>query len=285
MGTHFFSPANVMKLLENVRGAKASDATIATCMKMGKDIEKWPVLAGNTPGFIGNRMVRRYGEGARELLHAGLTPKQVDDTAEAFGMRMGPLAMADLAGLDVGVQGRKRSGVYNPKRVIVDALVEAGRFGQKANKGYYNYGGNREWNEAPEALALIRGCVQELGLQPRQLSEDERVALLFLPLINEGFKILEEGFAERPSDIDVVYVHGYSFPRYRGGPMHYAEEDLKLPKVLETLRSMQIKPARLLEICVERGVTLTQFWGSPEGKEFKVGIVKRAYDGAPLPKL
>merc|ERR1719171_337066 len=180
MGTHFFSPANQMKLLENVQGAMTADATIATAMKMGKDIGKWPVLAGNTPGFIGNRMVFLYFAAARDLLHSGTTPKQVDDAAEGFGMRMGPLAMADMAGLDVGVQGRKRSGQFNPKKIIVDALVDSGRLGQKASKGYYDYGTNRERNESPEANKIIAACLKEGGHTPEALTPDQCVERLFL---------------------------------------------------------------------------------------------------------
>merc|ERR1719387_1844096 len=246
-------------------------------MKMGKDIGKWPVLAGNTPGFIGNRMVFLYFAAARDLLHSGTTPKQVDDAAEGFGMRMGPLAMADMAGLDVGVQGRKRSGQFNPKKIIVDALVDSGRLGQKASKGYYDYGTNRERNESPEANKIIAACLKEGGHTPEALTPDQCVERLFLPMINEGFKILEEGHAARPSDIDAVYVHGYAFPRYRGGPMHYAEEELTLPRVVETLNKMGIQPAKLLTTCVEKGKSLTQFWNSKEGKEFQANIVKMDY--------
>jgi len=285
MGTHFFSPANQMKLLENVQGAMTADATIATCMKMGKDIGKWPVLAGNTPGFIGNRMVGLYGNAARDILLSGLTPKQVDDTAEAFGMRMGPLAMSDMVGLDVGSHERKEKGNYFPKTVIQDALLEAGCLGQKNGKGFYNYGGNRERLESAESNALIQAVAKENGRKTESLTPDQVVERLFLPMVNEGFKILEEGFAQRPSDIDVCYVHGYAFPRYRGGPMHYAEEDLGLPRVLNTLKQMNIKPSALLETCVAKNMKLTQFWNSKEGKEFQAQIVKRDYEGNPLSKM
>nr|QJU71803.1 peroxisomal bifunctional protein [Gambierdiscus pacificus] len=259
MATHFFSPANVMKLLENVRGAKTSDLTIASMMEWGRVISKWPILVGNCPGFVGNRMVNFYGGQARVMLEEGASVEQVDAAATEFGMKMGPLAMGDLVGLDLGIQAKKKAGQYLPDKVLQDALVEAGRLGQKSGAGFWDYDADRKKRPSPAVAQLLEQFSAKKNIVRRQLSNEEIVHRLFFPLINEGFRILQEGMAQRPADIDVCYVHGYSFPRYRGGPMFYADE-VGLPIVKETLEKIGIKPAKLLNDCIEAGVPLAKFW-------------------------
>mmetsp|Transcript_91882 Transcript_91882/g.205273 ORF Transcript_91882/g.205273 Transcript_91882/m.205273 type:complete len:720 (-) Transcript_91882:56-2215(-) len=259
MGTHFFSPANVMKLLENVRGSKTSDLTIATMMEWGRVIEKWPILVGNCPGFVGNRMINFYNFAARAMLEQGIGVPEVDSTATEFGMKMGPLAMGDLVGLDLGIQAKKKAGMFKPAEVIQDALVEAGRFGQKSSAGFWDYDKDRKKTPSAAVAKMVEEMAARKGVKPRQMTGEEIIHRLFFPLINEGFKILEEGMAQRPADIDVCYVHGYSFPRYRGGPMFYADE-VGLGAVKETLEQMKIRPAKLLSDCVAEGTTLTKFW-------------------------
>jgi len=243
MGTHFFSPANVMKLLENVRGARTSDETIATMMEWGKRIGKWVILVGNCPGFVGNRMIALYSEQARAMLEEGATPSQVDEVALGFGMRMGPLAMEDLVGLDLASQAIKKRGEWRPSSHVKHALVDAGRLGQKANKGYFDYA-DRKPQASPQAVQIIRQVAANKKVPQRELSKTEIEQRLFYPLINEGFKILEEGMAQSPADIDVCLVHGYSWPRYRGGPMLYADQ-VGLAKVLAGLEALKIQPAEL----------------------------------------
>jgi 3-hydroxyacyl-CoA dehydrogenase len=229
IGTHFFSPANVMRLLEAVRGAKSSNETIATTMKLGKTLRKVTVLAGNCDGFIGNRMVFRYGNQANFMLEEGALPDQVDGVAYDFGLPMGPIAMGDMAGLDVSWRIRKRKikdGLPQGQRysTIADKICELGRFGQKTQSGFYHYDqGSRAPVPDPKIAELIEQTSAELGLERRQISDDEIRKRLIYALINEGAKILEEGFALRPSDIDIIYIYGYGFPPYRGGPMFYAD--------------------------------------------------------------
>ena len=229
VGMHFFSPANVMKLLENVRGARTADDVVATVMKLAKTINKVPVLAGVCYGFIGNRMLRHYGREGQRCLIEGATPKQIDDAMEAFGMAMGPIAMGDLAGLDIGYKAREaltddQKGL--PKFYkIADALVEAGRLGQKSGKGYYRYDSDtRARMEDPDALKIISGVSTQLGIAKRNISDQEIVERCIYSLVNEGARVLEDGIAQRPSDIDVVYVFGYAFPVAKGGPMFYADQ-------------------------------------------------------------
>lgn len=258
MGTHFFSPANVMKLLENVRGAKTSDETIATMMEWGKRIGKWVILVGNCHGFVGNRMMALYSESARTMLEEGATPSQVDGVALAFGMRMGPLAVADLVGLDLGSQALKKTGQWKPSTVVVHALVEAGRLGQKSQKGFFDYV-ERKQQPSAEAIQIIKKVAENKKVAQRELSKTEIEQRLFFPLINEGFKILQEGMAQCPADVDVCYVHGYSWPRYRGGPMLYADQ-VGLAKVLAGLEALKIEPAQLLKQCVAEKTTLAKYW-------------------------
>lgn len=253
VGTHFFSPANVMKLLENVRGRQTSAQTIATVMALGKTLGKIPVLAGNCDGFIGNRMLMFYGSEAEYLLEEGATPEQIDRVMEAFGFAMGPFAMRDLAGNDVGFMIRRGRKLPADERwsPILERIVSAGRLGQKAGKGFYRYEGRTRIVDA-EVTALIESVSRELAIRRREIPDDEILDRLLHPLVNEGARILEEGIAIRASDIDVVYVYGYSFPAYRGGPMFSAEQS-GLQRVVDTMRRLapthgaRWRPAPLLE--------------------------------------
>jgi 3-hydroxyacyl-CoA dehydrogenase len=228
VGMHFFSPANVMRLLEVVRGDASGDATLQTAMSVGKRIGKVCVLSGMCYGFIGNRMLRHYGREAALCVMEGASPAQVDSAMERWGMAMGPLAVGDLAGLDIGYKAREQlSDEEKGPRVnylLADRLVEAGRLGQKSGSGYYRYdAATRTREEDPIVSEIIEATRAELGITPREIPDEEIIDRLTLALANEGACILEEGIAQRASDIDVVYCHGYGFPRFRGGPMHAAE--------------------------------------------------------------
>jgi 3-hydroxyacyl-CoA dehydrogenase len=271
MGTHFFSPANVMKLLENVRGKKTSDVTISTCMNWGKEIGKWPILVGNCPGFVGNRLIFVYSGMASKALEAGALPADVDAAIEGFGSQMGPFRMDDMVGLDLGIQARKKAGTFRPDVSIKGAVIDAGRLGQKNGKGYYDYADGRTATPSPEVNALITKMAQKKGAPKRTFTKEELVGRMFFPLVNEGFKVLEEGFCQRPADIDVCYVHGYGFPRYRGGPMYYADK-VGLKTVRDTLVEMGLKPAALLEECVNADSTLAKYW--PKFQKAKQGSSK-----------
>jgi len=235
VGMHFFSPANVMRLVENVRAAKSSPTTIATAMAEAKRIGKVAALVGNCHGFVGNRMLAFYSKEARRMILEGAKPSDIDRVAVKFGMPMGPFQMSDLVGLDLGWQGRKQRGDTDPKKNIQDALCESGRFGQKNGKGWYLYGKDRKPQRDEEVEKLILEVARNNGITPRSsISDSEILERLFFPLINEGFKILEGKFAQRPSDIDIIYAYGYGFPRFRGGPMHYADA-YGLSKIKSTL--------------------------------------------------
>ncbi|MDF8334952.1 3-hydroxyacyl-CoA dehydrogenase NAD-binding domain-containing protein [Novosphingobium cyanobacteriorum] len=227
VGCHFFSPANVMKLLENVRSAVTSPETIVTVMEMGKRIGKVPVLAGSTEGFIGNRMLQYYTGEAEFLLEQGATPEQIDRVATRFGMAMGPLSMRDMAGMDMAAVSRKERSANMPagERLspILERLVAAGRCGQKTGKGYYRYEGREKFSD-PETMEIIEGVAKEFGITRREFTDDEVEARLFAPLVNEGAKEIEDGTAIRASDIDVTWVNGYGFPVHRGGPMYWGEK-------------------------------------------------------------
>jgi 3-hydroxyacyl-CoA dehydrogenase len=243
LGMHFFSPANVMKLLEVVRGAASSDTVIATAMAVGKKIGKVSVLSGMCYGFIGNRMLRHYGREAALCLVEGGTPTQIDSAMESWGMAMGPLAVSDLAGLDIGYKAREQLTAEhkgNPASYMVaDRLVEAGRLGQKSGAGYYQYNPEtRQRHEDSTVMAIVAEVRRELGITPRHFEDDEIVNRLTLALANEGAKLLQEGIAQRASDIDVVYCYGYGFPRFKGGPMH-AIESMGLDKAVTLLNEFQ----------------------------------------------
>jgi 3-hydroxyacyl-CoA dehydrogenase len=222
IGTHFFSPANVMRLLEVVRGARTSKPVIATAMAVGRRIGKVPVLVGVCYGFVGNRMLHQRGREAEKLLQEGALPQQVDRVMTDFGLPMGPFAMGDLAGLDVGWRIRKGRGVTSP---VFDRICERGRFGQKTGAGFYRYEpGDRTPRPDPEVERIILEVSAELGIQRRPISDQEILERLLYPMVNEGARILEEGIAIRASDIDVIWVYGYGWPVYRGGPMFWADQ-------------------------------------------------------------
>ncbi len=245
IGMHFFSPANVMKLLEVVRGAKTGNDALMTVMRFAKTIGKVAVVSGVCDGFIGNRMLEQYLRQAMFLLDEGASPQRVDAALEEFGMAMGPFRMSDLAGNDVGWRIRKRRYVEKPQLAysrIADRLCELGRFGQKTGKGWYRYEpGRRDPIPDPAVDALIAGYRAEIGLAPRAVDADEIVDRCILALVNEGARVLEEGIALRASDIDLAYLAGYGFPRYRGGPMLYADM-LGLPDVLRRMQKYAANP-------------------------------------------
>ncbi len=236
VGTHFFSPANIMRLLEVVRGEQTSDETLATIMAIGKRLKKAAVVSLNAPGFIGNRMLFGYTAQANMLLLEGALPHQIDQALESFGLNMGPFRMMDLVGLDLGWRARKLSGKESPLHAkIGDELCEQDRYGQKSGAGYYNYSeGSRAPNPAPENEAVYEKISSENGFTRRDISDEEIVERCILALINEGADILSEGVAQRAADIDVVYINGYGFPLWRGGPMHHANA-MGLDKVIEKL--------------------------------------------------
>jgi 3-hydroxyacyl-CoA dehydrogenase len=229
IGLHFFSPANVMQMLEVVRGDKTAKTVIATSMALGKTIDKIPVLSLNERGFIGNRMLGGYTQQAGEIILQGALPEQVDRVIYDFGFNMGPFAMNDLVGLDLGWRARKMSGI-KPEDVpvtarVVDKLCELGRFGQKTNAGYYKYAeGSRQGTPDPDVAKLVVATSAELGIKRREIGDEEVLKRCLYPLINIGADLLERRVALRAADIDVVYVYGYGFPKYRGGPMYYADQ-------------------------------------------------------------
>ncbi|MFZ1737788.1 3-hydroxyacyl-CoA dehydrogenase NAD-binding domain-containing protein [Sphingorhabdus sp.] len=230
LGMHFFSPANVMKLLEVVRGEKTADDVLATAMAIGKKIGKVAVVAGVCDGFIGNRMLSKRQQPANELLMEGATPQQIDTVFTEFGFPMGPFQMADLAGMDIGWH---RDTSKEPTNVR-EAMCLAGRFGQKNGKGFYDYDEKRNRTPSPEALAIIEDFRSKSNRAKREISDQEIVERCLYPMVNEGYLILEEDMAQRASDIDVVWVYGYGWPVYRGGPMFWG--DLEGPaKIVEAL--------------------------------------------------
>jgi len=245
VGLHFFSPANVMKLLEVVRGAKTAKDVLATVMGLAKTIKKTAVVSGVCDGFIGNRMIEQYARQAGFLLDEGCTPQQVDRAIEKFGFAMGPFRMGDLAGNDIGWAIRKRRAIEHPGlrySKTADLLCEMGRFGQKTGKGWYDYApGRRDALPSAEVEAMILKHREALGLKPRKISDDEIVQRLVFALVNEGAHILEEGIAAKASDIDMVYITGYGFPIHRGGPMLYADQ-LGLFNVVQAMKRFATNP-------------------------------------------
>jgi len=221
LGTHFFSPANVMRLLEIVRGAATAPDAVATAVALGRRLDKVPVTVGVCYGFVGNRMLARRSVEAERLLLEGALPQEVDAAVTGFGFPMGPFAMADMAGLDVGWRIRKGRGERNE---IEDALCEAGHFGQKTGKGYFRYeAGSRTPLPDPEVERTILEVSSRAGIARRPIPPEEIVERMVYPMVNEGARILEEGIATRPGDIDVIWVYGYGWPVWRGGPMYYAD--------------------------------------------------------------
>ena len=263
IGTHFFSPANVMRLLEVVRGKQTDKSVLATTMKLGKALKKVPVVSGVCDGFIGNRMLEKYGQQSLFLLDEGASPQQVDAALAKFGMAMGPFTMYDMAGNDIGWEIRKRRYQERPDFAysrIADRICEQGRFGQKTGKGFYKYeAGNRKPIPDPEVEKIFSEYRKEINVKPRAISDEEIIERLIYALVNEGAYILEEGIALRASDIDMVYLTGYGFPPYRGGPMFYADT-VGLDKVLSAIQDFQKgyqgaqwKPAPLLVKLAKEG--------------------------------
>ena len=263
IGTHFFSPANVMKLMENVRGARTSPETIATVMKLSKKLGKVGVLVGVCDGFVGNRMLYAYRRQADFLLEEGALPEQIDRVIYDFGLPMGPYRMADLAGLDVSWRVRKAQAPTRPAHLryspIADRICERGRFGQKTGAGWYRYEeGSRVPIPDPAIHELIAGVSKELGIERRAIDDDEIVPRCLYPLVNEGAKILEEGLALRAGDVDVIWMHGYGFPRYRGGPMFWADL-VGLRTIYDAMSRLHdehgewLEPAPLLKRLAEAG--------------------------------
>jgi 3-hydroxyacyl-CoA dehydrogenase len=255
IGLHFFSPANVMKLLEIVRADHTSKEVIATSMKLAKTIGKIAVLVGVCPGFVGNRILGARGREAQKMVLEGAMPWDIDRVLYDFGFPMGPFAMSDLAGLDIGWVKEKSHG-----ETIRDVLCEADRRGQKTGAGYYDYDENRNAKPSPVTEKIIHDFVARSGRNPRKISDEEILERCLYPMINEGAKILDEKKAIRPSDIDVVWVNGYGWPVYRGGPMHYGDS-VGLDKVLAKMKEFQatmgdaFKPAPLLEKLAAEGKT------------------------------
>jgi len=268
IGTHFFSPANVMRLLEIVRGKRTCKPVIATCMQLSKKIGKIGVLVGNCRGFVGNRMFGPYVRESVFLVEEGTSVEAVDQALTEFGMAMGPLAVGDLAGLDVGWRVRKeyrhleKPGVR--QAMAGDRLCEIGRYGQKTGAGWYKYDENRRASPDPEVAALVRQWTAEAGIPQRRISADEIVDRCVYALVNEGARILEEGYALRAVDIDIIYLNGYGFPAYRGGPMWFADT-VGLKKVYDRVCEFHRqhgeiwKPAPLLKQLADQGGTFAGF--------------------------
>jgi 3-hydroxyacyl-CoA dehydrogenase len=267
IGTHFFSPANIMRLLEIVRGKASSKEVIATCMQLSKKLGKVGVLVGNCRGFVGNRMFGPYRREAQFLVEEGASIEAVDKALFDFGMAMGPMATGDLAGLDVGWRIRKeyrhleKPGVRQP--FAEDRLCELGRYGQKTGAGWYKYDENRRPILDPEVNEMVRGWAREAGIPQRNISSEEIVDRCIYALVNEGARILEEGVALRAVDIDIIYLNGYGFPAYRGGPMWYADT-VGLDKVYRRISEFHQQhgelwePAPLLKRLAEEGKTFAE---------------------------
>jgi len=268
IGTHYFSPANVMRLLEIVRGKASSKEVIATCMQLSKKLGKVGVLVGNCRGFVGNRMFHPYVRESVFLVEEGASVEAVDNALYQFGMAMGPLAVGDLAGLDVGWRIRKeyrhleKPGIR--QAMAGDKLCELGRYGQKTGAGWYKYDENRRAIPDPEVAAMVKKWASEAGIQQRQISAAEIVDRCVFSLVNEGARILEEGYALRAVDIDIIYINGYGFPVHRGGPMWYADT-VGLKNVYDRVREFERQhgelwePAPLLKQLAEQGKTFADF--------------------------
>ncbi len=271
IGLHFFSPANVMRLLEVVRAEKTADDIVVTAQKVAKKIGKLPIVVGVCFGFVGNRMLEPYGREAMRLLLEGATPAQIDRVLTDFGLAMGVCAMSDLAGVDIGYltrQGRRDQISHDPSYAIVaDRLCEQGDLGQKSGRGFYVYNG-RDRSDNAQVLEIAKMAAAELGIVQRQIDDQEILERCLYPLINEGARIVEEGIAYRASDCDLIYVNGYGFPRWRGGPMQYADE-IGLDTVLQGLQKyrqqlgrygeMWFQPSALLESLATTGSSFKRF--------------------------
>jgi 3-hydroxyacyl-CoA dehydrogenase len=241
LGLHFFSPAHVMRLLEIVRADRTLPEALATALAFAQRLKKQPVIAGICDGFIGNRILSRWWAQCDFMLEEGAFPEEIDAALEAYGFAMGPYAVADLAGLDIAAAGRKAAAATpdpaNRDVPIIDWLVEQGRYGQKTGKGWYLHDG-RSRRSDPEVHALVERASAAKGIARRRIPPEEIIARVLAAMVNEAAKILAEGIALRPSDIDVVLVHGYGYPAWRGGPMHEADR-LGLAGLLDTIRRME----------------------------------------------
>jgi 3-hydroxyacyl-CoA dehydrogenase len=251
VGMHFFSPANVMRLLEVVRGAATAPEVVKTVMELAGRLRKIPVLVGVCYGFVGNRMLAQRQREAQKLVLEGAMPWDVDRVLYDFGFPMGPFQMSDLAGLDIGWNAETSKG-----ETIRDRMCEAGMRGQKNGKGFYNYDAQRNRTPSPEAEKIILDYAAERGINRRKIEDDEILERCLLPMVNEGAKILEEKMAQRASDIDIVWINGYGWPVYHGGPMFWADH-YGLAKVVERLKHYGITPAPLLEKLAASGETFT----------------------------
>ncbi|MBN8961105.1 MAG: enoyl-CoA hydratase/isomerase family protein [Rhizobiales bacterium] len=259
LGMHFFSPANVMKLCEIVRAEKTAPDALVTAVAIAKRIAKVPAVVGVCDGFVGNRMLAQRGKQGEKLLYDGGLPQQIDGVVTKFGLPMGPFSMGDLAGLDIGWRSRQDRGIKSP---IGDALYEAGRHGQKTGKGYYKYEqGSRAPLPDPEVEKMLEEVRAKLGVKGRNISDEEILERMIYPMINEGARILEEGIASRPSDIDVIWLYGYGWPIYRGGPMFYADQ-VGLKHIADRLsyyaketNDPSLEPAPLLKKLAAEGKT------------------------------
>jgi 3-hydroxyacyl-CoA dehydrogenase len=267
IGTHFFVPANIMKLMENVRGRATSDKTIVTAMEIGRRLGKVSVLAGNCDGFIGNRMLQYYTGSAEFLAEQGVPPEEIDRVAEEFGMPMGPMAMRDMSGMDVSVLIRKvrRLTLQPGERLspIIEALHGAGRLGVKNGKGFYRYEGRQRFPD-PEAKSIIAAVSKEHGIAERSFTDDEIRGRLFFPLVNEGAKELADGTALRAGDIDVAWVNGYGFPAHKGGPMFWGCRmglgNVKaMAEEMSRLYGQRWRPSPMLDTLEEENRKIYQF--------------------------
>jgi 3-hydroxyacyl-CoA dehydrogenase len=268
LGLHFFSPANVMRLLEIVRGKGSSKSSLATGLAFAKRLSKVGVVVGNCRGFVGNRMMFPYMYEAQFLVEEGATPQQVDSALTSFGMAMGIFEVDDMAGLDIAWRVRQELGQFADPRLrrplVADQLCEMGRYGQKTGKGWYAYSDDRKPKPDPQVLALIREQARRAGIPQRQFSQEQIVERALYGLINEGARILEEGIALRAADIDVIYLNGYGFPAWRGGPMFYADT-VGLPKIYERIREFhrehgeRWRPADLLRNLAETSRTFRDY--------------------------
>jgi 3-hydroxyacyl-CoA dehydrogenase len=263
IGTHFFSPAHVMRLLEIVRPPSVSLPVLATTLDLARSLGKIGVVVGVCDGFVGNRMLFAYRQQANFLLEEGATPGQVDAALQAFGLPMGPFRMGDLAGLDVSWRIRQRQAATRPPHLrysrIADLLCERGRFGQKTGAGWYRYeAGSREPLPDPEVTALIEAVSAEMGIVRRPIADEDIVERCLCALVNEGARILEEGIATRASDVDVIWIYGYGFPKWRGGPMYWARTMGlgRVAAVVERLHAEQgalVPPSALLRDLARSG--------------------------------
>jgi len=273
-GMHFFSPANVMKLLENIRGAKSSHSTLATAMKVGKLLKKVPVMVGNCHGFVGNRLFAPYQFEAATLILEGASPSKIDQALYNFGMAMGPIATVDLVGLDVQMKVRKAKGIFYPEKRpkgmvypfnVQEELVRMNRLGQKTGKGIYEYEGRKR---VPSQMveSMFSEERKKLGVRQVEHTEQEIVERCLFPLVNEGLRTLEDGIAMRPLDIDVIWIFGYGFPNYRGGVMHWADT-VGMRKIRDTMRKwvsdkpnqQQYHPCKLLDHLADKNISISEY--------------------------